>query len=80
MTDFRFLERVQMKPGRARAIVDITVSVETEAWGADCTVAQAVAQATEGAVATLKRVLSNQSRIQVSAAKLVRVVCDAERK
>lgn len=77
-----FLDRVEMKPSNAHALVNLTVQVRAEAWGEDCTVAQAVAQAVESAKNKLRKALgtSGASGMTITGAEFVRVVCDAERR
>ena len=75
-----FLDRVSMKPGSARAVVDVTLTVETATWGPDCTIAQAVKQAVDCARVKITNVLRNDPAIKIANARFVRVVCDAEQK
>lgn len=75
----RMLERSGMKPSTSRAVVEVTLSIETSAWGPNCTVAQAVAQATDDAKGRLARLLQGHHDIRINDVKFVRVLCEAEK-
>ena len=65
------------RPGHARVLVTVNVVVECEPWGADCTIAQAVEQATKESEQKLRRMLAEAASIQVLGATTSRVVLDA---
>lgn len=71
------------KPGTARCVVELTVSVETGAWGPECTIAQAVEQARDSAVGDIQRLIadSHKNNIKVyGTPRIARVIVDAEGK
>jgi len=70
---------LHMKPDSATAIVELTVEVRIGAWGADCTIQQAISQATEEATNRLNRLLGEDKSVRVLRAAAVRVVCDAKK-
>ncbi len=76
----RLLARARMQPSSVRVVVDFTVSIEVGAWGPDCTVAQAVAQATEEAERRLHKWLEGGPGISIAKASMARVVVDAKAK
>jgi hypothetical protein len=66
-----------MKPGTATAVVALTVEVRVGAWNPDCTLEQAVSQATRDAAGKLARLLGSNKGIRITEATAVRVFCDA---
>lgn len=76
------LKSVGMKPASSRAVVSVTLSVETSSWGADCTIAQAVMQATREAREEVERLIQEHGRgrgITISHIGTTRVVFDADK-
>lgn len=73
------LEDLKMEPDSSRAVVELVVEVECGAWGADCTIEQAVAQATREAAQKVAVRLQEDRSIRVLGAKAVRVVCPARK-
>ena len=72
------MKDLTMKPDLAYAVVEITVEVKAQNWGPECTVEQAVEQATREATDKLRNVLSKDNGMRVLKAKAVRVICDAK--
>lgn len=76
----RFLDRAHMTPSTSHAVVEVTMFIETAGpWGKDCSIAQAVAQATDDAKASLRRMLAQNPGIKLGRVEFVKVVCGAER-
>ena len=75
-----FLERAKMKPATSHVVVEVTLFVQTSAWGPDCTIAQAVDQATTEAKRSLERVIAQHPEISLGPVRFARVVCPAEAK
>lgn len=44
---------------RAKARVQVTVEVEESAWGGDCSIGQLYKQASEGAVAKVRKIITD---------------------
>lgn len=76
---FKFLERVNMEPAEARVHVRLSLEITVGTWGKDCTVAQAVAQATEDATKTVARLIheAKANNIRILRADSAQVVCVA---
>lgn len=72
------MKDLTMEPDSAVAVVQVTVEVRAAAWGADCTVEQAVRQATREATQKLQKLFDTESSIRVIGAKAVRVICNAK--
>ena len=75
----RTMKTLAMEPDNATAVVELTVEVSVGAWGRDCTLEQAVAQATQDATDRLAKALSDERSMRVLNATCVRVVCTAKR-
>lgn len=71
------MKDLTMKPDLSYAVVEITVEIQTQAWGPECTIEQAVDQATRDATDKLRNALSQHGGIRVLKAKAVRVICRA---
>lgn len=73
------LQELKMEPDSSHAVVELTVEVRTESWGPDCTLQQAISQATEQATSRLRKLLANDKGVRVIHANTVQVVCPAKR-
>ena len=69
----KVLDKAGLEPGSAVAVVDLRVRVKVGAWGSDCTIDQAISQATSEASHTLKRLLKNDTNCVVLSAEYVSV-------
>lgn len=70
-------------PGTARCVVELTVTVETGAWGPECTIAQAVEQAREEAVRTISKIIDQSGKRNIriyGTPQIARVIVDADGK
>jgi hypothetical protein len=71
---------LKMVPDTTSVVVSLTVEVRCGAWGPDCTIEQAVAQATREAEAKLSKAINGEGSMRVTAAESVRVICPAKKK
>jgi hypothetical protein len=71
---------LNMVPDTASVVVSLTVEVKCGAWGPDCTIEQAVSQATREAETKLANAINGDGSMRVMAAESVRVICPAKKK
>ena len=71
---------LNMVPDTASVVVSLKVEVTCGAWGPDCTIEQAVAQATREAETKLANAINADGSMRVYAAESVRVVVPAKKK
>lgn len=69
---------LKMQPDTSWVRVELAVEVQCGAWGPDCTIEQAVNQATREATDKLRGALSGDTTVRVVKAKAARVICDAK--
>jgi len=74
-----FLNRSGFKPSRVQAQVKVSLLVDTGYWGQDCTIAQAVAQASENANGRIASILKDEQGIKLLGSECVKVICEAEK-
>lgn len=71
---------LKMVPDTTSVVVELTVEVTCGAWGPDCTIEQAVSQATREAEGKLAKVINGEGSMRVTKATSVCVVCPAKRR
>jgi hypothetical protein len=71
--------KVAAEPDNAIAVVELVVEVAVGAWGADCTVKQAMERAARDAYNKLQSAFSDSGTSRIASVRTVRVICPSKK-
>ena len=71
--------KVAAEPDSAIAVVELVVEVTVGAWGADCTVRQAMDQAARDAYNKLQSAFPDSGTSRIASVRTVRVICPSKK-